>query len=1166
MWDITEALPLTWTLDDAKKRLLDSDKKLADKSFDDLSAKEINQLGKSVAGTIVLLVKLAGKGGNTDKIEASDVSSWVFSRFPGGLNGKLQAMAEAVQNNRTSLMGEKNSQVRTLLNDHDQLLKSTQEKVDAVKLSTETNTSELAYGELEKRYSQKFDFGATMTVIVGKIQTNPQISLWDVQKSLTTKEQMNLAEEIFTLMGAQKDNVFAQQILMPWRKFLSNINAVKDIDLEKNYDFNAFLKDFADMDDDGIIENVNGEKKEWSNWDLVSAGLSYFMRDKVATQSQVQSELGLYEQIKDFKTAEEFQKVLTEIGLDSMILNADKIKDPKTAKTTIKRIQNALNMRADLLWSRNISWDAVDALSDSLELNNTEMMSKEVRKAVEKLSNTKDLSPDQKNKIIAELTKKWLEFQTSILGAKNLKPDALAQKFGEAIAQWSADNLSIVGLDLRVLKSFYESERINVKWSAGLTLVASKEWFLPIASLGGEVGFTLFDGSEAGTVAYEEMKRNTTINVWAGEGATLMGVHVITPYTSMDLLWSDAIGTVEKLGFAMRQLTKMAAVTDNNGVIKIDTNKINEKTLDSSVKDAFRIMEQAIKDGQAKFEGDKDKQNAFALTLISRFEKVIQASAIQQNKKLEWLTLAGVKLVFAAGILFAGPVIQNTKVSITENRVKTQEKVRDVSVEQEDETYKNLGLNVDGDILRVSKDNQFTVVDSTGKLVGPDGINIKWKKVFVHTDVSVDNSSTFKKMTITLENLPLWEIQPVAPVVTEEKYEIPPFIKQNSDALAKLLFEARLDRKNKQPTALATAVKNVQESLRAGESTDGTFQVLIAQLLKKYPKKQKQELIKQLSQEWMFSDNKLFMEALNAKTQGSRESHALADGLRDNKTFEKSKQWLDRYLAKPALLSAFAKDLGVSSEQLSPLLKQAVQSIKSSQPVSLPQNGFSVYAQEKWFHGIIQTQKWSEMIGVPQEITGIMKAQILSKLYSWAAVEHIDEPMFITLAFEKDAECFNPVIYSVPPAPNVPPVSSVPPTSVGSKLNVSSNRSEIGAWSNIDMNTYTVGFKVADFNKPPETPPPPPEPEKPVDDPDTTPGARPVSKPSVVTTTPEANANQNSNLDTGGEAQNVGQNTSQSLEGASTSASASNQASLSNTAEMNTNIVTETKVKWGFKK
>ena len=50
------------------------DKALANKSFDDLSAKEINQLGQTADGTIVLLVKLAGRKGIAEKLEASDVS------------------------------------------------------------------------------------------------------------------------------------------------------------------------------------------------------------------------------------------------------------------------------------------------------------------------------------------------------------------------------------------------------------------------------------------------------------------------------------------------------------------------------------------------------------------------------------------------------------------------------------------------------------------------------------------------------------------------------------------------------------------------------------------------------------------------------------------------------------------------------------------------------------------------------------------------------------------------------------------------------------------------------------------------------------------------------------------------------------------------------------
>ena len=58
-----------------------------------------------------------------------------------------------------------------------------------------------------------------------------------------------------------------------------------------------------------------------------------------------------------------------------------------------------------------------------------------------------------------------------------------------------------------------------------------------------------------------------------------------------------------------------------------------------------------------------------------------------------------------------------------------------------------------------------------------------------------------------------------------------------------------------------------------------------------------------------------------------------------------------------------------------------------------------------------------------------MRTQILAKLYpnETDRAKHVDDKIFMTLAFEKDAECFNPIIYSVPPAPaNPPTVPSIP--------------------------------------------------------------------------------------------------------------------------------------------
>lgn len=70
-------------------------------------------------------------------------------------------------------------------------------------------------------------------------------------------------------MGAEKDSAFAQFILAPGRKFLSNVPA-NNKELAEHYTFDNFLKDFADMDDDGTVENVNSEKKQWKKLDAIT--------------------------------------------------------------------------------------------------------------------------------------------------------------------------------------------------------------------------------------------------------------------------------------------------------------------------------------------------------------------------------------------------------------------------------------------------------------------------------------------------------------------------------------------------------------------------------------------------------------------------------------------------------------------------------------------------------------------------------------------------------------------------------------------------------------------------------------------------------------------------------------------------------------------------------
>lgn len=64
------------TVEKAKAQIQENTqlKDLGNKTFDDLSANEIQTLGTNVAGTIVLLHKLAGRDGN-EKLEAPDVSS-----------------------------------------------------------------------------------------------------------------------------------------------------------------------------------------------------------------------------------------------------------------------------------------------------------------------------------------------------------------------------------------------------------------------------------------------------------------------------------------------------------------------------------------------------------------------------------------------------------------------------------------------------------------------------------------------------------------------------------------------------------------------------------------------------------------------------------------------------------------------------------------------------------------------------------------------------------------------------------------------------------------------------------------------------------------------------------------------------------------------------------
>lgn len=209
MADIAETLgaktnPPKAPVDNASKELMD-------KKFDDLSAKEIQTLGSSVIGTVELLKKLAARTGDAGKIETSDVKTSIVSSLPGGLNGKLEAMRVAVKNNEALLDGVKDSQVQALLEDHRNLFNRTEAQSNVITTQASTDMFQVAYDDLQSRYSHELDFGKSMSEIVMVVKSGK--SAEEFLPTLSGK-QKDLAKDVYALLGDKNsDNVFRAELL-----------------------------------------------------------------------------------------------------------------------------------------------------------------------------------------------------------------------------------------------------------------------------------------------------------------------------------------------------------------------------------------------------------------------------------------------------------------------------------------------------------------------------------------------------------------------------------------------------------------------------------------------------------------------------------------------------------------------------------------------------------------------------------------------------------------------------------------------------------------------------------------------------------------------------------------------------------------------------------------
>lgn len=145
-----------------------------------------------------------------------------------------------------------------------------------------------------------------------------------------------------------------------------------------------------------------------------------------------------------------------------------------------------------------------------------------------------------------------------------------------------------------------------------------------------------------------------------------------------------------------------------------------------------------------------------------------------------------------------------------------------------------------------------------------------------------------------------------------------------------------------------------------------------------------------------------------------------------------------------------------------------------------PNKAFAIFSQVgrggAGLQGILPVTPGSRTIGLPQTLDSgsaletQVRERLLGMMNDTDKAKYKDQPISMTLAFEKDAECFNPIFqFEEPTAPVAPPVAA------GGQADIKVTRvgARVDAEINLDRNSYGVLVNVANLNNP--TPPDTPE-------------------------------------------------------------------------------------------
>lgn len=227
---------------------------------------------------------------------------------------------------------------------------------------------------------------------------------------------------------------------------------IDKIEEGRELSLSQFLERIADLDQNGVIDTYNDAKRDWKWYDALTLSLTYWTRDKQALQKGFSGE----------------QKVLA--GLQNAIKNPASIKEwtqsigisaiDKLTPENANRIQKAIFLRMDMLQTSDVSASAKANL-DTKEVS-------KVQDALRKTISEKnpDITPDQMNDLVNSLVNKAIIWHSD-LAIGSVSPEAFAEKLGQSITSKKENNLTILVIDVGVLKNIVNTTRFKAHLEAG---------------------------------------------------------------------------------------------------------------------------------------------------------------------------------------------------------------------------------------------------------------------------------------------------------------------------------------------------------------------------------------------------------------------------------------------------------------------------------------------------------------------------------------------------------------------------------------------------------------------------------------------------------------------------------------------------------------------------